>query len=226
MSDKSREVYKTEEELKREARIRRENEAKLAAEKPKSKLELKRENFWYHYKWHTVIGATALILAAFFVKDMFFRTRPDATIVMVSEEYFSAESVELMGMEIGRAASDFNGDKKVYIAVDSIMLPGGGEEAEMDGRQDYASIMKLSAVLSAGIDPVYLLDEAAYRYIVGMGMQDGDAPETDNVFCAGSVPAEALGHPEFSGMRFYLRKTGKDEKYYKYCEELIKTIGR
>lgn len=226
MPDKRQTVYKTEEQIKQEAAIRRENEAKLAAARPKSTAELKRENYWYHYKWHTIIGAVVLLLAVFFVKDIFFRTNPDATIIMISEKYFAEESIGFISKDIERFADDYNGDKKILINIDFIMLPGNGEDPGAS-QMDYANTMKLSAILAAASDPVYLLDEAAYRYITGMGTGEDDAPGTDNIFEAESVPVNLPGQPEFSGMRFYLRQSsGKNVEYYKYCEELLKKIDR
>lgn len=226
MPEKRQNAYKTEEQLKQEARERREAEAKIAAQKPKDPAKLKRENFWYHYKWHTIIGTVLLVMAVFFVKDMFFRTMPDATVVMVSEKYFSSEDAEAIANAIEQLAGDRNGDKKVMVGVDYITLPSDGAETGM-AQVDYANTVKLTAILSAGSDLIFLLDEAAYDHIMRMSSQEDESPQTDNIFSAESISASKLGLSQLDGMRFYLLKSvGKDEKYYNYCEELLKIIDR
>lgn len=214
------ESYKTEEQLKQEAKKRRVAEAAAAAARPESKLKQKRENFWYHYKWHTIVGVTVVVLAVFFIRDMFFHPNPDATIIMVSESYYSMDDIDA----VAAAIEEKTGGASVII--DYIALPSTSEEGQaMGGSQDYANNMKLVTVTAANIDPIYLLDEAAYSFFMEMGRQEDGEPAADNIFDPKSVPAERLGE-EYEGLRFYLRRYAcKDEDYYERCKELLKIIN-
>lgn len=198
--------YKTEDQLKAEAKARREAEAELEKNNPKTWARQKRENFWYHYKWHTVIGLFVVVIAAVFISDIFFRVSPDATIILVSKNYISDESVGRLTESLKRETDG------AVIMVDNIIL------SEDTG--GYGDSMKLVTVLAAGIDPLYLLDMEAFNYISSMGAGE-------EVFMPESVPADRLV-PEFEGMRFYLRNMNpsgeKAEEYYKYCTQLMKLI--
>lgn len=245
-----REQYKTEEMLKAEAKQRAELEqAKLAARK-KTPSQEKAENYWYHYKWHTIVGAVVLCFAVFFVKDLFFRTMPDASIVVVSGSYLSTEGLEELAGSLETAATDFNGDGKVIISTDSISIPAGdlsgasdeSQPPQMQGNQmDYASSMKLMTVITAGTDPIYLLDKAAYDYITrptegGMSTADEIFAPLDGIPGAqgNALPFSATllaqtGGGELDGLSFYLRASGRFEKdmdYYMYCHQLMEALAK
>lgn len=224
--------YKTEDHLKAEAKARREAELKRMAACPPDPAAQKRENFWYHYKWHTIVIILFVIILSFFTKDLFFRTKPDATIIMVSRQYYPQESLDDLARALELAAADFNGDKKVSILVDSILLPSGGEQQEdagavMNGQQEYASSVKLFSVVAAASDPIYLLDSEAYACMMDMAGED-------SIFIPDSVSASGLAFQDaqnaelFSAMRFYLRDAALREKnpaYYRYCEALLQSIA-
>lgn len=223
MPNKGQGTYKTEDQLKQEAKERRTAEAAASAARPESELHKKRENFWYHYKWHTIVGVAVVVLAVFFIKDMFFGPHYDATIIMVSERYFSAEDIDGITAAIGEATSTPE-SAGAPVLIDYITLPSDDGQGAA-GSQDYANNMKLVTVTAAGIDPIYLLDEAAYRHLVKMGRTEDGPPDTDNVFVEESISAELLGR-ECEGLRFYLRRhPGKDEDYYERCRELLQRIA-
>lgn len=208
MPDKNPVNYKTEDQLKAEILAVHQAEAEAAKLHPKTESRLKHENFWYHYKVHVIVGMFLLIVSVFFIKDLLFRTIPDATIILVSSEYLPDESIDSLAAELEGIADDFNGDKKVSILIDRIVVSNNEQ-------QDYASVMKLSTVLAAGNDPIYLMDDESYRHISSMG---------EDVFIPESVPAGKL-LPELTGMRFYLRvASGKNTEYYAYCADLLTAI--
>lgn len=234
--NRTQQVYKTESQLKEEAIVKHAAEAEALATENKSELQKKRENFWYHYKWHTIAAIFAAVLLTFFIKDTVFRTKPDVTIVIVSGGYLGEYELSLLTDALEGYATDFNDDKKISVSTDFISLPPTEDEAGQNesptpdltgGQQDMASMMKLMAVIAAGSDPIYLLDESAYDYISGMGKNE-EGYVADNAFEAFSVPAEKLGGEAVAirGMRFYLRSSCNDEAYYEYCKQLLENIDR
>lgn len=230
-------IYKTESQLKEEAQVKHAAEAEAEALAHKSELQKKRENYWYHYKWHTIGGLVAAFLLVFFIKDMFFRTLPDTSIVVVSGSYVSDDALESMTTALQEFATDFNSDGKIVVAYDFISLPAFANEAAQEapavpdltgGQQDMGNAMKLMTVIAANSDPIYLLDEAAYDYITGIG-QDENPSEDERIFEAFSVPADTKkldyeGAAELNGMRFYLRSNYSDNAYFEYCKQLLLAI--
>lgn len=220
MPDKKTQTYKTEDEIKQEARLRREQEAADAAtKKPESKRKTKFDNYWYHYKWHTIAGVVALLLVCLFISDTFLREKPDATIVMVSDRYFAPDETDAIRKNLEQIAWDRNGDGRVYILIDSNHL---APDIDSPNESDYAAQMKLVAVVAAGAEPLYLIDEAAYDRLMQMSGQTEDSPDIE-VFVPESVPADKFGAAD---MTLYMRYGKDDDAYYQYCMELLQAFGR
>lgn len=222
---KIQEIHKTEEQIKAEALARRDDEARREVlAKPKTELQKKRENYWYHYKWHTIGGVFAAVLLGFFLRD-YFQPRPDATIIMIGGGYVASETTEMLAEMLGPIAGDYNGDAKNLISVDPMTIPandGGGADAQME----YATTMKIVAVVAANSDPIYLLDSAGLAYLTNMSGEDGSG---GSIFDQASVPvpAEILAAlPELEGYRFYLRDNGdaKKAEYMAWCREFLENI--
>lgn len=227
MPDKKQEIYKTEDEIKEEAKLRRKQEEQLsAARKPDSPSKKKLDNYWYHYKWHTIAGIAILLMAVMFLRDMVFRTQPDATIIMISEEYYFTGELEELQQQLEQSAWDRNGDGKVSIQIDFINLPAENDDGTAASQDAYATQMKLVTVVAAGLDPLYLLDESAYNWLMKMGAQgeDEDEAEADSVFIPDVAPADKYG---MAGMKFYLRSDlGSGQEYHQYCMELLQALNR
>jgi hypothetical protein len=83
-----------------------------------------------------------------------------------------------------------------------------------------ASQMKLMAVLAAGTEYIYLLDESSHGYITGMSGSDEGA-----IFKAESVPAQVLGVEGFEGLTFYIRPSEKADEKTMYAKELMENIA-
>jgi hypothetical protein len=212
MAEKREDTYKTEEQIKQEAKARREAEARVAP-RQRSEQAKKAENFWYHYKWHSIAAAVLVFLGVFFVRDIFFRPRPDATVVMVTEFPFDSESINRLEAALTELAP-LNAKGKKLIAVDFInFIPGN--DAPLD-EMAMASSMKLMAVLAAGTEHIFLLGASTLRHITGMSGSDAGS-----VFEAAGVPVEKLGVEGFNGLTFYMRTGAQDDEGRLYAKELI-----
>ena len=235
-------VFKTEETLKQEARERlAEEERRSASLPPRSERRVKYDNYMYHYKTQTIVAIVGVILLAFFLRDTFFRTQPDLTLIIASARYVPQYECDALKDALEKYIGDVNGDGKVLVNLDVINLPtvgmayggyggapavgvnvgetpaangtsaggaeaengmaAGGAEAEngappdgtaqdaadigysamssgIDPEMEQASSMKLMAIISAWSDPLYLLDDSLYYYLLAMS---GPAPEDDAI---------------------------------------------
>lgn len=173
---KSREPsgYKTEEMLKEEARRRAEEERGMEEQKARSPGRKRAENFWYHYKWHTVAVLFIVFVAVFFLRDMLSRTDPDFTVVLVSTAAVSEETAAALEAALADAAWDRNGDGKVAVLVNSVYLASGSGQDALPA-EDYAGAVKLTAVVVARVDPLYLVDRGAYEQLLQMAAPDAEA---------------------------------------------------
>lgn len=48
------------------------------------------ENYWYHYKWHTIIGGAVIILVAVLIAQLAAKVNYDALFMYVGDDYISA----------------------------------------------------------------------------------------------------------------------------------------
>jgi hypothetical protein len=233
-------VYKTESELKAEAAKQMEEQRLLeAARKPKSERAKKAENFFYHHKGLVAVLAIAAVVIFLFVRDIFFAERADFMVIAVSANGVSHDSRDDMSGVLSRRMTEILGDTAV--TMDSITLPlrrfddyqppaddetlgNLPDAARLE--MDYANMMKLSALIAANNDPIFLLDTAAFEYFARMNEPEGvkgflyplnaeaDDSGSGNVY---SLPVERLGlsgdlAEAFAGMSFYLRDWSGDNR--------------
>jgi hypothetical protein len=138
---------------------------------------------------------------------------------MVASQPYTSEQTELLAEAVEAVAPPGAKGKPAIILVDSIYL--APEAAGVAAEYDYASAMKLTAVLSAGAEHIFLLDEGAYNHITGMGGQ-----EDDSIFMPESIPADVLGIDGIDdSLRFYLRRMDENAKGYDYSKLLMRGIG-
>ncbi|MDR3120270.1 MAG: hypothetical protein LBU58_02880 [Clostridiales bacterium] len=166
-------VYKTEEMLKQEAIARAAEEARLEAQlPPKSPLQKKLDNYWYHYKWQTFAACAALILVVFFIRDTVFRVQPDLTLVVATSQYVTQDAADALQAALESGATDRNGDGRVSFLLDLIYLPsaiipdpaggGGAAEPSAEGAAGAAGAVSQTDEAAAGAaGAVSQADEAA-----------------------------------------------------------------
>ena len=176
--------YKTEDQLKADT-LKNMEERRLieASRPPRPEIAKKADNFLYHYKTRAIVIVVVLFVIVAFARDVIFRTKPDITIFAISKDYISTEAVEELRAYLSTIVPDINGDGKTLVEVDVVQLPStavaeayldplpeGFDDDEMsvivDAEIDMANAMKIMAVLAANSDPIMLLDDASYDYIL------------------------------------------------------------
>ena len=132
--------YYAQQAKKEEERLRREYEQKLRREKiemmkqkqgieeeqpledsddeepVKMSFWKKVENFWYHYKWVTIITAVVVLFGGYMIYDLVTKVEPDLTIVATPDNGISYRGEELENFFEG-FCDDVNGDGEVYVSV-------------------------------------------------------------------------------------------------------------
>ncbi|MCL2058340.1 MAG: hypothetical protein FWH01_04675 [Oscillospiraceae bacterium] len=238
--DAAQPVFKTEEMLKQEARDRLIEQDELIAKRPpQSERRKKIDNFFFHYKWHTILVCVGAVLLAVFIRDTVFRPKPDLTVVVATSRFITQAESDALQAALESYAGDFNEDGRVLVNLDMITLPiaealgyggddvaggnnvadgdgdagdassggngAGGESAggAEDGLFDIASVsdpemlqasmMKLTAIIAAWSDTLFLMDDDIYDYIAAMAGpspfdddEDGAAGGSDGAASGGS----------------------------------------
>ena len=104
------------------------------------------ENYWYHYKWATIITAFFVIIGIIMIGQVVTKENADVNILYAGPQWFLGS--EIRGIEnafVQTMTEDYNGDgKKVVVLKDITLLT--------DGQIDY----KLESALAEGIDDLVI----------------------------------------------------------------------
>lgn len=117
----------------------------------------KTENFWYYYKWHTIIGILALVLIAYAVKTSVGSKENDLFMVYVSDKGVNAASSDMLEKDFKDSdiLKDVNGDGERVFYLDNMVV-------SMDGaNNDMALMQKLQVYMMAGEQSLMLV----HKYI-------------------------------------------------------------
>lgn len=117
------------------------------------------KNYWYHYKGTTWMTVFILVLAVWFIHDMFFSPKPDLSIGIATYtgvSYFTDDISE----DLGAYAGDYNEDGQVLISASESYF--NMEDAEMVS----AYYQKFIAEISGGSELVFILDDFTYDVVL------------------------------------------------------------
>lgn len=151
--------------------------------------------FWYHYKWHFLIGVFVLAVTVFITAESLATAEDDFTVIIGSTQYTVADKdVEQLLEVVGQSVGDLNGDGKVNIGClavnmsDSYDDPSGGfagVQSQFAGESSYTRMM---LYLSQEENSLFLLDkELADQFCAIEFFEDelsdyGITPDADNPY--------------------------------------------
>ena len=99
----------------------------------------KSENFWYHYKWHTLAAAFVVLVAIMIAASLLGRDEPDTLIYYGGPAYFSENAVAAVENAFEQVMNaDFNDDgKKIAQLITTTVLSGDQIATKvMDAREE------------------------------------------------------------------------------------------
>ena len=80
-----------------------------------SKLSEKLDNFWYHYKWHTIVTLFFVVVFGICIGQMASKDKVDAYIMYAGPSAFFASEIEEMQSAFETVMPDLNGDGKKVV---------------------------------------------------------------------------------------------------------------
>lgn len=133
-----------------------EPEAPCEEEEPPMEMSFwkKVENFWYHYKWATIISTVVILFGGYMIYDLVTKVNPDIMIIVTTDNGLSyrADSVQTL---FEKYAEDLNGDGVVNVEVAFVpMDPNGGSDQYTQSNET-----KLYSNLSGARCVLYLTDD-------------------------------------------------------------------
>lgn len=195
------------------------NEEKIV---PKT-LKQKWDNYWYHYKgltWGCLIGAVA---AVWIVHDVFFAPKPDITLNIATETALSSINPE-MEEDAYPYMADYNEDGEIIFSFSETSL---GESS--DPQMAFANYQKFIAVMAAGTDLLYMLDDTGYDAVLemsegesmfidfsklypGLEIADGDKLRIDDLALGKEWKLDRFEDQDFYLCLRYLGNSAKDNE--------------
>ena len=143
------------------------------------------DNFWYHYKWHVIIGLFIAVFLFVSIGQMVSKDKVDAYIMYAGPTAFCASEIYEMQDAFEAVMPDLNGDgKKTVQFIDVTVLTDAQIKENMDKAEkegiDYKPDMeyiynarqKFKLLLAAGYAYILLLDPQMYMEDYGMVMYE------------------------------------------------------
>ena len=115
--------------------------------KMSSPLLTKLENFWYHYKWHTIAAVAAVVIIAICVAQFVRQKDYDIYVMYAGGESFSRKSengdipeYNMFVNALKAHAEDYDGDGEVLLSLSDLFIPSPEEKAELGADADFSSM--------------------------------------------------------------------------------------
>lgn len=123
----------------------------------------KRENWWFHYKWHTIGIIAALIFVGSFVYSIVSKVEPDYTIALLTSYTMPTSGIEELERCITPYADDRNGDGKVKVTVTNYAISTDTASDYDAMQQQQASFTRLIADITVNDSMIFLHDEGGFE---------------------------------------------------------------
>ncbi|MBO5408497.1 MAG: hypothetical protein J6A61_03730 [Clostridia bacterium] len=162
----------------------------------KSMKDLKRfskewwKNYFFYYKWHTLIALIAIVLIVGTVIDMATRVEPDIYLLFSGDYVLSDEDRDLLKSRCQQAISDINNDGQIMVQFVEIPLLLDSEKTD---ETTAASNHQMQMQFATGEQHIYVLDRQLFQLYDGQELLDKDTlcVETkDSPFFEGTALAE------------------------------------
>ena len=149
----------------------------MSEEKTKMTFIQKLDNYWYHYKWHTILGVFAMIIVIICTSQCVGKKKPDVMMLYagtMKEVINPAKDHRDTSFE-SIMREDYNGDGEKKVDVIQIIIP----IANIDGVTDYddkvaltndAERKNLEVQVTTGDAVIYLLHPHIYNDIKAKGI--------------------------------------------------------
>lgn len=135
------------------------------------------ENFWYHYKWHTLITLFVVVVAAVCITQMVTKTEPDVTALYGGPAELTANQAHEVALALQMMLpEDFNGDGEKLCDLAHYMLmteeqrreyleqaQAAGNPVIINGSNLTQNQTNFATQLSIGDTVICLLDPVWYR---------------------------------------------------------------
>lgn len=155
------------------------------------------QNFWYHYKWHTLGIAALVAIIAIMVTQCVNREKFDLEIIVFSYSYLNDAQIDYAEEYFEQFIDDIDGDGKVNIGISNCSF------SESSATEEYRRTMmtKIQARLAADAKTMlFITDDQGYEYLNGIAsgtaFEEKRIPLGDGFYAACNQNKDYTGIPE------------------------------
>ncbi len=140
------------------------------------------ENFWYHYKWPTILTVIGVAVAVVCILQLLGKESPDVYVMYAGPGYLTSHEAEDVRSAFRQIMEDYNGDGERgvmltdinYLSPEQIAEKKAKAEAEgvdliIDNSGNAAAYERFETEIMAGESVVLLLDPALYGFVKKSG---------------------------------------------------------
>ncbi|MEG1743018.1 MAG: hypothetical protein RR246_02505, partial [Clostridia bacterium] len=128
------------------------------------------ENFWYFYKWQTIIGMIILIGIIISIVQMSSNKSPDAMMMYVGPSTLYVKDKQTISSTAEQYLSDYNNDGEKKMDLLEININLGGENAEALFEYNYSALQRFNAEVATGDAIIYVLEKNFYKSLSEQGI--------------------------------------------------------
>ena len=175
---------------------------------PKEKLE----NFWYHYKWHTIVGAVVIVIAVIVLSQLLTKPKYDAHILYAGDTKISSTSVDgdlphyqRLLSTLKKVVGDENGDGNIDISLQALYAL---TESQLAGiSSDKTAEISLALTDSETLESVLVVGEYYVCFLSEELFRQYDALYEGSIFAplAKYATSESIDYEYASDRGIYLR---------------------
>ncbi len=193
----------------------------------------KLQNYWYHFKWHTITVIALAIVLAITITQCATREKYDFITVLFTYSAVTDDRIDEIEKYLEQFGKDIDGDGKVNIQIVNCSVPSNNNNSQLN----QTSIAKLQSMVAAEPNAMlYIVDKKGYNYLESLnenGFFDAEPillPDEFYEQCNGEEKYEKLpkelkiGYRRIGGTTMQKDKTAK--KVHKLCEEILKEITK
>ncbi|MBO5321201.1 MAG: hypothetical protein J6B22_01165 [Clostridia bacterium] len=199
------------------------SEVEVLPQTPKEKWQ----NFWYHFKWHTIVSIGMVIFLAITISQCMSRTKWDMKIVYFTYSPILDQQLEPVADYFESKSKDLNGDGEVNISVINCSLSTNKTDAQFD----QAKLTKLQAIIAGEPEAIlFITDKDSIEFFSSDTFKNffknEPQPLSDDFYKAckySALPKELqISSREISGT--LLENDKKSQKVYNECQKLLEKI--
>lgn len=147
------------------------------------------DNFWYHYKWHTLIVLFVVIVAGVGIYQVASKGTADVGVLYAGPRLLTLPEKKAIESAVRQLMQDYNGDGETVVEFTSLMfmsdeqIQAAKEQAEQSGGDYFVNrqfmqneLQKFDNLILAGDALICLLDPYLYQRVLD---RDGFMPLSD-----------------------------------------------